>query len=462
MDLDQCNNVGKQLHGHTHAHHSCCFYRHSVVNRAMANIWTPQQKVQCVLWLAEEKSVTWVHVRRTWNMDPPGHKAILKWDRTLRETGSKHAKRTVSEDTVERVRTAFARSPQKSIRRASIELQIPKSTIHKVMHKRLHLYAYKIQLRHQIKPNDRPLRANFASEMLLRIENDNSYRDNIVFSDEATFHFPNLGEVLHQVIMTNKIEVMSSNRNEGELVVQSPEITSTSFFHTSYYNVYGRRPRPTFTSRTPILWLPNQEYSFPRSALNAIPSLENNGPVSGARVSRPTHLSSQPEGSTQRAIAIVIAIFLSSVLALIYIYMMFPELEKDEVQYVKIPWDIEDAKKLGNVLDHYKDKYFFEVNRHRDNITNYIIFLRITPFLPNWFINIAAPIIDVPLKEFWIGTFVGVAPPSFLAIQAGQTLHTLSSTSQSLSWYSVILLAIFAIGSVVPVYFRKQLKDAVE
>ena len=174
----------------------------------MANIWTPQQKVQCVLWLAEEKSVTRVqrHVRRTWNMDPPGHKAILKWDRTLRETGSllpqtgKHAKRTVSEDTVERVRTAFARSPQKSIRRASIELQIPKSTIHKVMHKRLHLYAYKIQLRHQIKPNDRPLRANFASEMLLRIENDNSYLDNIVFSDEATFHFPNLGEVLHQVM----------------------------------------------------------------------------------------------------------------------------------------------------------------------------------------------------------------------------------------------------------------------
>ncbi|PSN36417.1 hypothetical protein C0J52_25457 [Blattella germanica] len=64
------------LHGHTHAHHSFCFYRHSVVNRAMANIWTPQQKVQCVLWLADEKSVTRVHVRRTWNMDPPGHKEI--------------------------------------------------------------------------------------------------------------------------------------------------------------------------------------------------------------------------------------------------------------------------------------------------------------------------------------------------------------------------------------------------
>jgi hypothetical protein len=28
---------------------------------------------------------------------------------------------------------------------------------------------------------------------------------------------------------------------------------------------------------------------------------------------------------------------------------------------MKIPWDIEDAKQLGRVLDRYKDRYFFEV-----------------------------------------------------------------------------------------------------
>ena len=114
--------------------------------------------------------------------------------RTLRETGSllpktgKFAKVSVNEETIERVRMAFARSPRKSIRRASTELQIPRSTIHKIIHKRLHLCAFKIQLRHHIKPNDRPLRAHFAVEMLLRIKNDNSYLDNIVFLDEATFH----------------------------------------------------------------------------------------------------------------------------------------------------------------------------------------------------------------------------------------------------------------------------------
>jgi len=31
------------------------------------------------------------------------------------------------------------------------------------------------------------------------------------------------------------------------------------------------------------------------------------------------------------------------------------------MQHLKIPWDIEDAKQLGRVLDRYKDKYYFEV-----------------------------------------------------------------------------------------------------
>lgn len=49
----------------------------------------------------------------------------------------------------------------------------------------------------------------------------------------------------------------------------------------------------------------------------------------------------------------------------------------------------------------------FQVRNHKDDLLSYIIFLRITPFLPNWFINIAAPVVDVPLVPFYIGTFLG-------------------------------------------------------
>lgn len=48
-----------------------------------------------------------------------------------------------------------------------------------------------------------------------------------------------------------------------------------------------------------------------------------------------------------------------------------------------------------------------QVDRHREHLINYIIFLRITPFLPNWFINITSPVINVPLGVFFLGTFLG-------------------------------------------------------
>ncbi|XP_060086400.1 transmembrane protein 41B-like [Ylistrum balloti] len=98
------------------------------------------------------------------------------------------------------------------------------------------------------------------------------------------------------------------------------------------------------------------------------------------------------------------------------------------------------------------------VNRHREHLLNYIIFLRITPFLPNWFINITSPVINVPLLPFFFGTFFGVAPPSFVAIQAGTTLQKLTSSGDAVSWSSLIVLTLFACLSLLPVFLKNKLK----
>lgn len=99
------------------------------------------------------------------------------------------------------------------------------------------------------------------------------------------------------------------------------------------------------------------------------------------------------------------------------------------------------------------------VAKHKDNLLNYIVFLRVTPFLPNWFINMSAPVIGVPLVPFALGTFIGVAPPSFVAIQAGQTLHTLTSTSDAWSWTSITVLSVFALVSLIPVFLKDKLRE---
>ncbi|KYN40412.1 Transmembrane protein 41 like protein [Trachymyrmex septentrionalis] len=108
------------------------------------------------------------------------------------------------------------------------------------------------------------------------------------------------------------------------------------------------------------------------------------------------------------------------------------------------------------------NEWTITVIKHRDNLLNYMLFLRMTPLLPNWFINVASPVIGVPIMPFTVGTFFGVAPPSFVAIQAGQTLHNLTSSRDALSWNSVIVLCVFALFSLLPVLYKQKLKQKFE
>ena len=149
---------------------------------------TIQQKEQCVLWYHKLKSPTAVQRKfgNEFGQDPPHTNSIM-------ETGSildrkRSGRPSIDEETVDAVRAAFHHTPKKSIRVASNELVIPRSTVHKALHKQLRLHAYKLQIVQALKPDDHPRRAAFAKGILQRIDDDNDYLNSVVFSDEATFH----------------------------------------------------------------------------------------------------------------------------------------------------------------------------------------------------------------------------------------------------------------------------------
>ena len=93
-----------------------------------------------------------------------------------------------SEENIERVKQAFQRSPMRSIRTAARQLDLPRATVHKVLHKNLRLFAYKVQMLQTLQPNDMPRRKEFAVNMLQRISEDEVFLKGVCFSDEATFH----------------------------------------------------------------------------------------------------------------------------------------------------------------------------------------------------------------------------------------------------------------------------------
>lgn len=53
------------------------------------------------------------------------------------------------------------------------------------------------------------------------------------------------------------------------------------------------------------------------------------------------------------------------------------------------------------------EQWGLQVQKHKGDMLSYMLFLRMTPLLPNWFINLVAPVIGVPLVPFALGTFLG-------------------------------------------------------
>jgi len=100
------------------------------------------------------------------------------------------------------------------------------------------------------------------------------------------------------------------------------------------------------------------------------------------------------------------------------------------------------------------------VAKNRDNLFYFMLFLRITPMVPNFFVNIASPLVNVPLPVFFIGTFFGVALPSMLFIQLGQTLQQLTSTG--LPWMHLGLLTLMGFLSLLPALYKDRIRRKFE
>jgi len=93
---------------------------------------------------------------------------------------------SVTEETVDRVRETFTRSPMKSVRRASRELKIPEHTVRKILRKRLQLYPYKLQLVQKLQTDDPSRWLAFCEDLRSRMETKQGLSERVIFSDEAT------------------------------------------------------------------------------------------------------------------------------------------------------------------------------------------------------------------------------------------------------------------------------------
>ncbi|KAK4601487.1 hypothetical protein RGQ29_010876 [Quercus rubra] len=97
-----------------------------------------------------------------------------------------------------------------------------------------------------------------------------------------------------------------------------------------------------------------------------------------------------------------------------------------------------------------------EIAKRRDKLLNYMLFLRITPSLPNLFINLASPIVDIPFHIFFLATLIGLIPASYITVRAGLALGDLKSVKDLYDFKTLCVLFLIGFIFICPALLKRK------
>uniref|UniRef100_A0A0E0P060 VTT domain-containing protein n=1 Tax=Oryza rufipogon TaxID=4529 RepID=A0A0E0P060_ORYRU len=104
-----------------------------------------------------------------------------------------------------------------------------------------------------------------------------------------------------------------------------------------------------------------------------------------------------------------------------------------------------------------KLRYFqSEIAKRKEKLLNYMLFLRITPTLPNTFINMASPIVDIPFHIFFAATLIGLIPASYITVKAGRALGDLRSVRELYDSKTLVILFLIGTVAVAPTILKRK------
>jgi hypothetical protein len=153
------------------------------------------EKSFCVFEYHTSKSVVTVQraFRAKYAKDPPTDKTIRAWYKQFAEIGclckqKSSGRPLTAEDDVERVRVSLLHSPKKPTGTAAKELSMSKTTVWRVLRKRLVFIPYRIQMVQQLSDEDHRRRVDFCLHLQDLMSSDDHFLEKVQFSVEVTFH----------------------------------------------------------------------------------------------------------------------------------------------------------------------------------------------------------------------------------------------------------------------------------
>lgn len=170
-------------------------YRHSY----SIMTFTIRERAKCAVWYDSMQSVVSVQRKFRTEFDKGRHDAIpsgdsiKRWHKSLMTNGTvlnAHHHRTQtrrSDEDVAAVQEHFKENPHSSTRRASLTLDMSRTTVRRVL-KDLNWYPYKVHVVQALSEEDFASRLDFATEELRRISENPLRLSSLAFSDEAHFY----------------------------------------------------------------------------------------------------------------------------------------------------------------------------------------------------------------------------------------------------------------------------------
>ncbi|KAM9802725.1 transmembrane protein 41A-A [Syngnathus typhle] len=91
-----------------------------------------------------------------------------------------------------------------------------------------------------------------------------------------------------------------------------------------------------------------------------------------------------------------------------------------------------------------------KVEDNKDCLFFFLLFLRFFPMTPNWFLNMSAPVVNIPVTFFFCSVFIGLLPYNFICVQTGVMLAEVSSLDHLFSWQRLWQLLATACAALLP------------
>lgn len=95
------------------------------------------------------------------------------------------------------------------------------------------------------------------------------------------------------------------------------------------------------------------------------------------------------------------------------------------------------------------------------NAFNYLLFLRLVPLFPFWVVNIVPALLGVRFRIFFLATFIGIIPGSFVYVSVGRGLESILAVGKTPNLKIIfephILLPLLALAilALIPPLYKK-------